>query len=77
MVLVWRKSLRKSTPRTQKHIFSGHAVARALRAYMLVPSALINHINNTLIDEGKLNASELEDIYNKAMQEGIKKDKLV
>ena len=61
---------------TVKHIISGHAVARALRAHLLVQSALVNHINNTLIDEGKVDVSELEDIYNKAMKDGMKKEDL-
>lgn len=62
---------------TVKHIISGHAVARALRAHIFVQSALINHINNTLIDDGVINISEFEDVYNMVIEEGINKEQLV
>ena len=52
---------------TVKHIFSGKAVARALRAHMLTQSALISHLLNSLVDEGELHLSELETTYNKTM----------
>ena len=45
---------------TVKHITSGHAVARALRAHLLVQSALVNHISYTLIEENKLVVDDLE-----------------
>ena len=58
---------------TVKHIASGHAVARALRAHLLVQSALVNHISYTLIEENKLVVDDLESSYRKAMEQGITK----
>ena len=54
-----------------KHIFSGKAVARALWAHMLIQSALISHLLNSLVDGGELDLSELEKTYNKAMKMGM------
>ena len=38
---------------TLKHIFSGKAAARALRAHILTQSALISHVLNSLVDGGE------------------------
>ena len=38
---------------TLKHIFSGKAAARALRAHILTQSALISHLLNSLVDGGE------------------------
>ena len=53
---------------TVKLIFSGKAVARALRAHMLIQSTLISHLLNSLVDGGELYLSELEKTYNKTME---------
>ncbi|XP_066911989.1 uncharacterized protein [Clytia hemisphaerica] len=62
---------------TVKHINSGHAVARAIRAHLLVQSALINHITCTLVDQNKLVIEDIESSYKKAMDEGFTNDNLV
>ena len=62
---------------TVKHITSGHAVARALRAHLLVQSALVNHISYTLIEENKLVVDDLESSYRKAMEKEITNNDLL
>ena len=59
---------------TIKHILSGHAVARALRAHVLAQSSLVNHISNTLTDEGNLSVSVLESFYSIAMEHKLTKE---
>ena len=56
---------------TVKHIFSGKAAARALRAHMLTQSALISHLLNSLVDGGELDLSGLEKTYSKTMETGM------
>ena len=61
---------------TIKHILTRHAVARALRAHVLVQSALVNHISNTLIDEENLSVSGLESFYIIEMENGLTKEQI-
>ena len=62
---------------TVKHISSGHAVARALRAHLLVQSALVNHITCTLLEENKLVIDGLESWYQQAIDEGFTNEDLI
>ena len=62
---------------TIKHILSGLAVARASRADILAQSALVNHISNTLTDEGNLNVSGLESFYSTANENGLNIEQIV
>ena len=59
---------------TVTHMFSGKAVARALRAHMLVQGALVSHLINDLVDEGKVDPSKFEIIYEKVMASGMSKE---
>ncbi|KAG1670492.1 Sulfotransferase family cytosolic 2B member 1 [Nymphon striatum] len=58
-------------------MFSGKAVARSLRAHMLVQGALVGHLINALVDEGKIDPLQLESVYKKAIMTGLKKDELI
>ncbi|KAG1714706.1 Multidrug resistance-associated protein 1 [Nymphon striatum] len=58
-------------------MFSGKAVARSLRAHMLVQGALVSHLINALVDEGKIDPLQLELVYKKATMTGLKKDELI
>ncbi|KAG1681898.1 Neuroendocrine convertase 1 [Nymphon striatum] len=62
---------------TVVHMFSGKAVARSLRAHMLVQGALVSHLINALVDEGKIDPLQLESVYKKAIMTGLKKDELI
>ena len=59
-----------------KHILSGHAAARALRAHIQAQSALVNHIRNTLIDEGNLSISGFESFYSIVVENWLTKEQI-
>ncbi|KAG1685130.1 hypothetical protein GQR58_009236 [Nymphon striatum] len=59
------------------HMFSGKAVAKSLRAHMLVQGALVSHLINALVDESKIDPLQLESVYKKAIMTGLKKDELI
>ena len=59
-----------------KHILSGHAAARTLRAHILAQSAFVSQISNTLIDEGNLSESGLESFYSIVMENGLTKEQM-
>ena len=59
---------------TIKYILSRHAVARALRAHILAQTVLVNHISNTLTDEGNFRVSGLESFYNIVMENALTKE---
>ena len=61
---------------TFKYILSGHAIAGALRAHILVQSALVNNISKTLTDEGNLSESGLESLYSITMENGLSKEQI-
>ena len=61
---------------TIEHILSGHAVATALMAHILVQKALVSYISNTSIDEGNLSVSVLVSFYSIAMENGLTKEQI-
>ena len=51
---------------TVKHMISGKAVARSLRAHMMAQSSLVAHLIDILVDNGKVYVMEFESMYTKA-----------
>ena len=62
---------------TVPYFLSGKAYARALRAHLLVQSALVSHIIQFVVEEKSIDLSALEIIYNKAVNDGITDEVLI
>ena len=62
---------------TVPHLLSGKAYARALRAHLLVQSALVSHIIQFVVEEKSIDLSALEIIHNKAITDGITDEDLI
>ena len=62
---------------TVPHLLSVKAYARALRAHLLVQSALVSHIIQFVVEEKSIDLSALEIIHNKAITDGITNEDLI
>ena len=62
---------------TVNHVLSGKAVARSLRAHMLVQSALMAHIIDAMADNGEIEPLEFESVYKNVMDNGMSKDEII
>ena len=58
-------------------MFSGKAIARALRAHMLVQSALMSHIVEILVEESEIDPLDFEEYFKDAIENGMKKENLI
>ena len=59
------------------NMLSGKAVARSLRAHMLVQSAFMAHIIDAITDNGEIEPMEFESVYKNVMNNGMSKDEII
>ena len=62
---------------TVNRMLSGKAVARSLRAHMLVQSALMAHIIDAIADNGEIESLKFESVYKNVMDNGMSKDEII
>ena len=62
---------------TVNYMLSGNAIARSLRAHMLVQSAFMTHIIDAIADNGEIELLEFESVYKNVMDNGMSKDEII